>query len=148
MPAQTVLEELTTDELTNDHVRQRVDDWSSRIDKLYKTLEEWLPNGWSARRGASVSMNEELMQNSGVPARDLPTLELLHDGTVGVAMRPYGLWIIGANGRIDLVKGRDIYFIVDHARTFESPNWHVAEPGSRQVSKPFDRARLEALLAS
>jgi hypothetical protein len=147
MPAQTVLEELTTDELTSDHVRKRVDDWSSRIDNLYKALEEWLPNGWTARRGASVSMNEELMQTNRVSARDLPTLELLHDGTVKVKIRPYGLWIIGANGRIDLVKGHDRYFILDHAKTFEAPNWHIAAATERQNSKPFDRGRLEALLA-
>ncbi len=148
MPAQTVLEELTTDALTRDHVRQRVDDWSSRIDSLYKELEGWLPDGWTAKPGASVSMNEDLMQNTGEPARELPTLELLHDGTVEVKIRPYGLWIIGANGRIDLVKGRDIYRIVDRAKTFEPPSWHIAEPTARQVLKPFDRKQLEALLAS
>lgn len=148
MSAQTVLEELTTNELTSDHVRKRVDDWSSRIDNLYKTLEEWLPNGWTARRGAAVSMNEELMQYNGVPARDLPTLELLHDGTVGVKIRPYGLWIIGANGRIDLVKGHDIYLILDHAKTFEPPNWHIAAATERQNSKPFDKGQLETLLSA
>jgi hypothetical protein len=147
MPAQTVLEEPTTDELTPDHVRQRVDDWSSRINNLFKKLEDLLPDGWTAKPGAFVSMNEELMQKTGEPARMLPTLDLLHEGTVGVRIRPYGLWIIGANGRIDLVKGREIYFIVDRARTFEPPNWHIAEPTSRQILKPFDRGQLEALLA-
>lgn len=34
MPAQTVLEELTRDELTREHVQQRVDDWSKRIEDL------------------------------------------------------------------------------------------------------------------
>jgi hypothetical protein len=148
MPAQTVLEELTTDELTSDHVRKRVEDWLSRIDNLYKSLEEWLPNGWSTRRGASVSMHEELMRNNGVPARDLPTLELLHNGIVGVKIRPYGLWIIGANGRIDLIKGHDRYLILDHAKTFEAPSWHIAAATERQNPKPFDRGRLEALLAA
>ena len=148
MPAQTVLEELTTDELTSDHVRRRVGDWASRVNSLYVQLTDWLPDGWTAKPGPSVSMNEELMQKTGVPARALPTLELLHAGTVEVKLRPYGLWIIGANGRIDFVKGHDIYFIVDRARTFEAPIWHISEPTSRQVSKPFNREQLVALLVS
>ncbi len=66
------------------------------------------------------------MRNMNVPSRELPSLELLHDGTAEVKFRPYGLWIIGTNGRIDLVKGRDIYLILDHAKTFEAPDWHIA----------------------
>jgi hypothetical protein len=148
MSAQTVLEELTTDELTRDHVRRRVDDWSSRIDSLYEQVQEWLPNGWAARPGASVPINEELMRKTGEPARALPTLVLLHEGTVAIKIRPYGLWIVGANGWIDLVKGDDIYVISDRARTFEPPDWHIAGPPSRQVLKPFDREQLRVLLAS
>ncbi len=95
-----------------------------------------------------VTMNEELMQHMSVPAREQATLELRHDGTSEVKIRPYGLWIIGANGRIDLVKGPDIYLILGHAKSFESPNWHIAPATERQNSKPFDRGQLEALLSA
>jgi hypothetical protein len=93
-------------------------------------------------------MNEELMQNNGVPERDLPTLELIHDGTIEITIRPYGLWIIGANGRPDLVKGHDIYLILDHATTFEPPNWHIAAARERQNSKPFDKSQLGTILSA
>ena len=129
-------------------MRQRVNDWADRIEGLYEAVEGWLPTGWMARRGLPVTMNEELMQNMSVPARELPTLDLLHDGTAEVRIRPYGLWIIGANGRIDLVKGRNIFLILDHAKTFESPNWHIAPAIDRQNSKPFDRSQLEALVSA
>jgi hypothetical protein len=36
-------------------------------------------------------MHEELMRNTGVPPRELPTLELLQDGIVRLRDRPYGL---------------------------------------------------------
>jgi hypothetical protein len=148
MAAQTVLEELTEDDLTLDHVRRRVDDWADRIEQLYTTIGGWLPSGWTARRGAHVIMDEEVMRTVGVPARDLPSLDLLHDGNAEVNIRPRGLWIIGTNGRIDLIKGDDVYLIRDHAKTFESPDWHIAAPTERQNSRPFDKRRLEALLVA
>ena len=147
MPAQTVLEELTRDELTRDHVDHRVDDWSKRIENLYRRVERQLPAGWTAQRGLPVTMHEVLMQRLGVPQRKLPTLELLRDGAVCIRFRPYGLWIIGTNGRIDLVKGQDRYFLLDHAGAFETADWHVAHAASRRNSKPFDDAWLQALLA-
>jgi hypothetical protein len=137
MPAETVLEELTRDELTREHVQRRVDDWVARIEALYDEVESALPAGWAARRGASALMHEELMKKMGVPPRQLPTLELVRDGSVQVTFRPYGLWIIGTNGRIDVVNGRERYVLLDHARTFEAADWRIAPAAARQNSTPF-----------
>ncbi len=148
MSAQTVLEELTRDELTREHVQSRVDDWVVRIESLYDYVMRQLPAGWSARRGLPVTMLEPLMKRLGVPQRELPTLELLRDGTVSLRFRPYGLWIIGVNGRIDLVKGRDFYVIDDRAMTFEAPSWYIAAVSESRDSEPFDDAKLAELLHS
>lgn len=148
MAAQTVTEELARDELTPQHVQQRVDDWGERIESLYRNVESWLPNGWTARRGAPVLMHEELMRKAGIPRRDLPTLELLQDGIVRIKLRPYGLWIIGTNGRVDLFKGQEHFFLLDHAGMFERADWHVAASTARRDSKPFDCGRLRVLLAA
>lgn len=146
MPAQTVLEELARDELTREHVQHRIDDWSGRIEGLYNQIEGQLPAEWTAQRGSAVTMHEELMKRFGVPQHNLPTLELIRDRAVIVRFRPYGLWIIGANGRIDLVKGQERYFLLDYARTFEVADWQVAPATSRRDSKPFDRDWLRMLL--
>ncbi|NJL50863.1 MAG: hypothetical protein HC909_04250 [Blastochloris sp.] len=148
MLAQTVLEELTQDELTREHVQQRVDDWVQRINKLYEDVESWLPFGWTARRAGLIIMQEDLMKKASVESCKLPTLELVEDGSANVQLRPYGLWIIGANGRIDLIKGRDLYFILDHSKIFEPPSWHIADATARKDSKPFDAERLRAILAA
>ena len=146
MSAQTVLEELTGDDLTFDHVQRRVDDWSSRIRTLYQLIEAWLPSGWTARPGTQVTMDEEAMQAAGVPARPLPTLELLRNGTVEARIRPDALWIIPINGRISFVKGREIYRITDDARIFAAPDWRIAGVTVRGDQTPFTRERLEAIL--
>jgi hypothetical protein len=148
MAAQTVLEELTRDELTPEHVRKRVDDWAARIESLYAAVASWLPSGWAARRSTPVKMHEEPMKRMGLAPRELPTLELLRSGVVEVTLRPYGLWIVGANGRLELVKGRDLYVISDRSETFEPPSWHLAAVTARRDSKPFDAAKLQALLAA
>ena len=82
-----------------------------------------------------------------MPPRQLPTLQLLRDGTVGLGFRPHGLWIIGANGWIDVVKGEELYRILDRAMTFEVPRWHIFSEYSRRDIKPFDAAQFAALLA-
>ena len=84
MPAQTVLEELTGDDLTRDHVERRVDDWARRIEQLYEDIENWLPAGWTARRGRAVAMQEKPMEKLGIASLELPTLDLVRDGTVVV----------------------------------------------------------------
>ena len=147
MPALTVLEELTRDELTKEHVERRVEDWAKRIETLYEHVQSWLPDGWSAKPGSSVTMSEELMRKMNVQ-RQLPTLELVREGRVCVNFRPYGLWIIGTNGRIDIVKGQERYFLLDRAGTFEAADWHVAPATARRDSKPFNDTWLKALLAA
>ena len=146
MPAQSVLEELTRDDLTDDHVRRRVADWVQRIETLYEAVESWLPSGWAAKRGALVTMHEKVMESKRVPAQQLPTLELVREGIVRARLRPYGLWIVGTNGRIDLVKGGERYLVLDHSGAFEAPDWQVASANARRNSRPFNSVWLQALL--
>jgi hypothetical protein len=148
MSAQTVLEELTREDLTREHVERRIQDWASRVEALYEAIERWLPEGWTVRRGAPVAMHEEPMRHAGVAPRHLPTLELVRDGEVRLRIRPYGLWIIGNNGRLDLIKGHELFFILDHARIFDPPDWQIAPVTARRDFSPFDEAHLKVLLAS
>ena len=97
----TVLDEVTSDAIDAKHVERRVEDWEARLNGLYGTIGQWLPDDWEARRGAPVRMHEKMMREFGVAARQMPTLEL--HGRTGevVRLKPDVLWIIGNNGRID-----------------------------------------------
>jgi hypothetical protein len=141
-----VLQEVTEQELTTAHVQRRVDDWARRIESLYAQIESWLPPAWTAERARTVRMHEELMQSFHVPARELPVLDL-KDGTRRVAtIEPRGLWIIGANGRLDFTKGDDHYVITDEAENFAPPSWRISPLSNRRALKPFDRNELIAVL--
>ena len=50
----SVLEEVTSDDITQDHVAKRLNDWVGRLNDLYVLVENWLPPGWQVN-GAALS---------------------------------------------------------------------------------------------
>ena len=128
----TVLEEVTEQKLDADHVRQRVEDWEERLNGLYATIENWLPDGWTARKGAPVLMHAELMREFQVAPKRLPTLELANESGQSARLEPRGLWIVGANGRVDLTHDDHHYLIVDRAENFERPDWQAVRADQRR----------------
>lgn len=142
----TVLDEVTSDAINTKHVRRRVDDWEDRLNELYATIGNWLPEGWEAHRGEPVLMHEELMRKFGVPAKRIPTLEL-HDGAGHVAkLEPHALWIIGENGRVDLKGDGPRYHIVDTADNFAQPNWEAVRSERRCDREAVTREWLRRVL--
>jgi len=142
-----VLEELAGDTLARAEVERRVDDWARRIDDLYAQIASWLTTGWTVAANRRVTqMHEEPMRRVGLPPRDLPVLDLLHNGQRAATIEPRGLWIIGANGRLDLRRGAAHYLIIDAAENFEPPQWRLAALKNRQSSRPLDQNALRDVL--
>jgi len=127
----TVLEDVTSETIDAAHIRRRVDDWEERLGGLFAAIDAWLPDGWEARRGAPVVMDEELMRRFGVAAKRMPTLELEDRSGHVARLVPRGLWIIGSNGRVDLKRDGRRYLIVDMAESFEAPDWQAAPAEQR-----------------
>ena len=144
-----VLEELTDFEpkIDKEYVERRVRDWESRVRSLYDDIHSWLPADWRETKVGAVFMNEEMMRKFGVAGRELPSLLLRHSGGEEAEIEPRGLWIIGANGRLDLVRSSDHYIIVDQSDIFEDPAWTVASLADRLNRRPFDGDALRGLLA-
>ena len=142
----TVLEEVTSDAVDTEHVRRRVEDWEARLNGLYAMIGEWLPDGWEARRGASVLMHEKMMQAFGVETTRLPTLELHGGDAPAVRLIPRALWIIGTNGRVDLKCDGGRYIVVDTADNFGEPRWEVSPADRRSEREPVTRDWLERIL--
>ena len=132
-----VLDDVTDDNIDANHVLRRVEDWEARVKRLYATVSEWLPEGWTARAGVPVRMHEELMRRFDVDARQIPTLLLANGSGKSAVLEPRGLWIIGANGRVDMKCGPRHYLIVDVAANFEAPQWQAAS-----VEQRLDRVAL------
>ena len=143
----TVLEEVISDEIEADHIERRVKDWEKRLNALFGKLREWLPHGWEAHAGSPYLMIEEMMRQFGIPPKQLPTLELHHPSKPVIKLVPHALWIVGANGRIDVRGTRPHYFIVDTAELFCIPKWEASCLERRReheaLSKDWIRRILE-----
>jgi hypothetical protein len=145
-----VLEELTADTLSREHVERRLDDWTRRIDDLYARIAAWVaPELTVSEEPRAVQIDGEPMREVGAAPRDLPVLDLLKNGERIVSIEPRGLWIIGANGRLDLTHhdgSASRYFLVDSAQNFAPPQWRVVSSEDRTVRRPLDKSVFLSLL--
>ena len=143
-----VLEELTEfeDRIDRAHIERRIDDWERRIENLYTDVRSWLPSGWKASVGAQITLRDDLMDRFNVPGRALPVLDLDYCGSNKGKLEPRGLWIVGANGRVDLIVPPRHFILIDRAENFEDPQWTITPLKDRLSESPFTNDRFRASL--
>jgi hypothetical protein len=90
-------------------------------------------------------MDEEFMRRFGVRRVTLPVLKIKAHGHVVATVIPVGLWVIGANGRVDILTAAGQANVVNNSATPDLPDW-VAFAGSTNSSKPFDKDFLLAFI--
>ena len=129
--------------ITRGQVVERVENWKSRLNLLFSDVRVWAEaNTWRVDASASVSMHEPMMRQFDVPPTTQPVLRL--DGDRGYALfKPKGLWVIGANGRIDLYTSKGAYTILDLAEYGQAPRWTIF----RTTQKPAGEAFMAELLS-
>ena len=107
-------------------VIKRISDWKKRISDLYATIDNWLINTeYNIKPGPKTIMYEELMSLYNLEATKLDTIDILRGRIFVMSIKPKGLWIIGANGRIDLLSLSNNVILVDIAKQFEQPQWKL-----------------------
>ena len=128
--------------LTKKDVERRLRDWERRIKALFRKVEEWGVAEWgkeSVQRGTIEQRNEYVMQQFGVRPRKLPTLTLLA-GERRITLVPSCLWIVRANGRVDLNVDHTFYTLLDMGGKDRQPSdWQIVNPDPRVVLEPFTR---------
>ena len=143
----TVLDDVTNEKIDAQHIRRRVADWDTRLQALYDMIGGWLPEGWTAHEGAPVRMHEELMRESGVDPKQVPTLELVSQTGEVAKLEPRALWVIGCNGRVDLKRDNHHYLIIDLAGNFEGARWQATRADRRGEREPVTRNWLVSVLS-
>ncbi len=132
-----VLEENLQTALTKEKVEKRVEDWKNRLLTLFAAVRDWAhANDWQADVGGGVGMHEELMQEFDMPATEQPTLRL-ERGHDYALFKPKGLWVIGANGRVDLYTSKGTFIIVDLAERGSGPRWTIFRASQKSDGDPF-----------
>ena len=108
------------------HIEKRVRDWKKRVSDLYSTINLWLNgSGYILRFGPKSTMYEELMSQFGIEATEIDTADVYKDKTFILTIKPKGLWIIGANGRIDILTIKGSFMLIDEAEQFQPPQWKL-----------------------
>ena len=143
----TVLEDIVSDSLDPEYGLQRVEDWEYRLTELYSTIRSWLPDSWQATEGEPIVMHEKLMQKAGIKQRKIPTLKVFNQVGHEILFVPKGLWIVCANGRVDLKYKCERYFIYDSAKIFEQPDWKVVNPMYWERREPLNEEWMAHLLS-
>src|SRR5438034_8630343 len=108
------------------HVRERIDDWLVRLDRLYNVLDKWLTSIPHDRvlRGTLKQTIEPFMRQFKIPARDVPTYTILK-GKRRIAFVPSALWVAGANGRINITTNEKQHILVDRGDSRHGSRWRL-----------------------
>ena len=132
--------------VTKEHIEERVQDWKKRLRALFDEVSAWATeNGWQVNGTGSVRMHEELMREFDVPETDQPTLRLDRQDRYALFI-PKGLWVIGANGRIDLYTSKGTFIIVDLAEQGSDPSWTIFRASAKPDGDHFEPGMLAGLV--
>jgi hypothetical protein len=125
-------------DVSPEHVKLRVDDWSKRLNKLFKQITKWAQeNDWEVQAGPVIPMTDEPVRHSKLEPFDQPSLKLSRkDNALVIWVRPKGLWIIGANGRVDVTSSKESAMLTDVAEPFQPPRWRIYLVTSRPKNEP------------
>lgn len=107
-------------------IEKQIIDWKMRVAALYSNIETWLLNSeYKLKNGAKLTMYEELMAQFEIPATAIETKNVYKEKAFILTLKPRGLWIIGANGRIDVLTTTGNYILMDFAAQYETPQWKL-----------------------
>ncbi|MFL4999495.1 MAG: hypothetical protein ACJ8DY_03820, partial [Xanthobacteraceae bacterium] len=131
--------------ISREQVLERLRDWRDRVHRLYGEIELTLHGtSFQLDREGKHTSAEELTQRIGVTSDEQPKLDILRivrpGGTNAAIFFPRGLWVIGANGRIDLriiptVGQVETYVLVDESQPLSGPAKWIRMP----IGAPFER---------
>lgn len=143
-------ESLEVSIIDSSHIQKRIKDWKKRVADLYKETKKWLGDvpQYNIKIGQPTPMYEELMQSFNIQPTETDTADIFKENKILISFKPKGLWMIGANGRIDIISQAGNYILVDIAEQFQEPQWHIYTATDRRTGKPFTKKELLNLISS
>lgn len=139
---------MNENEIDKPYIESRVSDWLKRIDDLYESVRTNLSNSRNVKCATSrtMMMHEELMRKFNVPSVHVPILDVIKNDKILVTFKPVGLWVVGANGRVDILSEKGAYILVDTAGKGRAAEWRIYTPTNRKKATAFNRSFLEQLV--
>jgi hypothetical protein len=143
-----------------EHVLARLQDWKERTNRLFNFIENTLGSQFTYDRTGKQRSAEELVQRAGLSEDQVPALDILRierpPGTLRATIMPRGLWVIGANGRLDLrvlgpANKQIQYFLVDKSQPLsgtENAAWYIIDPSDRLEQRPLTEQVLHEVVGA
>lgn len=138
----------TETKVTKSHVEARLRDWIRRLNELYAQLDKWLPAelATGVQKEHLSQVIEPLMSQFKVAPHQMPTYTVLV-GKGRLAFVPSALWVVGANGRVNVSTNTRQHMLVDlGGQAGKDSNWQLVLPDDRKSLKPFNREAFLSLL--
>lgn len=134
--------------IDKDYVLKRVDNWNERMVSVMGTIQTWLEpyTDYQVLSANPQRMHEGLMKTFDIPMREVPSFQILYKRKVLCHLRHFGLWIIGANGRIDMLTANGNYLLVDRAEPFQNPNWKIYKYKDNADGKEFSFENFKSII--
>jgi len=134
--------------ITKEDLVNQIENWRKRLSDLYSIITEWLKDDkrYSVKTTDTVQIYEELMQKYKINPQNFPVADILKNGKLILSIKPFGLWVIGANGRIDIITGKGSQMLTDMSEQFQAPQWTVFSPKNRRKGLPFTKDYLLGIM--
>lgn len=125
-------------------VYRPIGDWKERISNLYNVVKEWLKDHrqYSVKTTSTSRMYEERMQTFDAEPENIPIADILKDGKLVLSIKPFGLWIIGTNGCLNILSYKGPLILADMSEPFQPPRWEIFFLKNRKKGMPFTKDYL------
>lgn len=139
---------MTEKQITQQQVQARVDDWVNRVHQLYDEIKGWLNpiEGLRVDETQNVTLYEELMQRFAISPQPMPTLDIYEGVNLIARIKPIGLWIIGVNGRVDLMLRDGAIVLLDESEQLQPSKWMAHDRHNFIQGKALSRDHFLHLL--
>lgn len=143
-------ESFTIEYMDSKYIESRVDDWEKRVHDLIEMVNDWSGENDDIEVKASRKqiMHEGLMEDFGIPMREIESADVLKNGKIIITIKPFGLWIMGANGRLDLLMATGNFVLVDQAKRFQIPEWKLFLKHDKNRSVDFNKEFFYQLIGA
>ncbi len=127
----------------------RVADWTARLNKLYGRLDAWMqgvPHA-TVTRGTIKKVLGPPGKRSLAATYSIPTYSVFVDQKRRISFLPGDLWIVGANGRIDISAPASWHQMADLGGREGAPSdWQLAVDVGAKFLIPFNKTAFRKLL--
>lgn len=152
--AETIFE--LQEEPDREAVLVRLSDWRDRVHRLYELIERELGPDFTFTRAGQHRPQDERIRLAGLSPEEAPAIDVLEierQGRALATIRPRHLWMVGANGRLDLTVARGggrraMFMLLDLSPPLcPESDWRlVALSDVLRHQAPFTVGRLRDLL--